>query len=167
MWEGEHLTPQITAPSRANVACAHDGILDLRRAQPVATDVDDVVHPPRDLVMASLGPVSSVSREVVACNPVGNSDQHLPTRTQQSSHPSFADTVRLCSSQALQKEALKPCALPASCLLALPAGGTVCCAVWLCASERADGPDTTECNQDCKRLGSRRHTRSALNFPQK
>lgn len=88
----------MTAPSRANGACAHDGILDLRRAQPVAADVDDVVHPPRDLVMASLGSAGSVSREVVACNPVGNSEpappnQDLLTKTASVMHISLTSRV--------------------------------------------------------------------------
>lgn len=118
----EHLTLQMTAPRRANVAWAHNGILDLRSAQPVATDVDDVVHPPCDLVMASLGSVSSVSSEVVACTPGRNSEPAPPNQdpAELSSHPSFADTRGPCPSRALQKEALEPCTLPA-----LPAGDTV------------------------------------------
>lgn len=80
MWEGGYLTPQITAPHQANVAHAYYGILNLRRAQPMAADVDDIVHPPRDLVMASLGSVSSVSSEVVACNPIGNSEPAPPNQ---------------------------------------------------------------------------------------
>ena len=50
---------------------AHHGVLNLRRPQPVAADVDDIVHPPRDLVVAVLGSVSPVSCEVVACTTEG------------------------------------------------------------------------------------------------
>lgn len=52
---------------------AHHGVLNLRRPQPVAADVDDIVHPPRDLVVAVLSSVSPVSCEVVACTTVGDS----------------------------------------------------------------------------------------------
>lgn len=52
---------------------AHHGVLNLRRPQPVATGVDDVVHPPRDLVVAVPSSVSPVSCEVVAYTTVGDS----------------------------------------------------------------------------------------------
>lgn len=67
MWKVEHLTASYSPQSEINMACAHHCILDLCSPQPVATDVHDIVHPPRDLVVPSLSSVSSISSEVVAC----------------------------------------------------------------------------------------------------
>lgn len=49
------------------MTCTHHCILDFCGPQSVATYIDDVVHPPRDLVIAALSSVSPISREVVAC----------------------------------------------------------------------------------------------------
>ena len=70
MWEVEHVTANYSPQFETSMACAHHCILNLCSPQSVATDVDDIVHPPRDLVRASLSSVSSISSEVVACTTV-------------------------------------------------------------------------------------------------
>lgn len=65
--------PQLEEAGSREGCLSHHRILDLRSPQPVAADVDDIVHTPRDLVIAALGPESAVSSEVVACMAVGGS----------------------------------------------------------------------------------------------
>lgn len=104
-----------TYPSKGGPA-AHHCILDLCGPQPVATDVDDVIHPPCDLVVAVLCPVCPITSEVVACTtaeelstktsePGPGRAPIRPGGTQQDTHQGLAQ----------QKKAPKPqlCGLPA------------------------------------------------------
>lgn len=156
MWEVRHLTQHANyhSKSEANkaswryrsegegLACAHHRILDLCSAQPVAADVDDVIYPPCDLVIAALGSVSTISSKVVACTtardfrtstsePGRSGAPIVPRGTQQDPRPNLT----------LQKKALKPVPCGPPC----PLVGTLsswCCLV--CASDRADGSETAE-----------------------
>jgi hypothetical protein len=56
---------RIPGKVKGRLGLAYHCILNLCSPQAMTTDIDDIIHAPRDLVIATLCPVSSVSSEVI------------------------------------------------------------------------------------------------------